>query len=333
MSITSDIVYENLTQHCSIVKQKSDREFLCRCCICGDSDTKSRATRLHFTKSTKGDKWIYHCFRCDVSGDFVGFISDREGISYKEAYKRLSNPKYDAKKIIERFKKVKKVEDIDYSTLDINLVSDCFSLEDKPEGITKQNYINTLNKFVKDRKIPEKLYIAHSGRYKGRIIIPVWDRDKLVYFQGRAISDAIEPKYLNPKVDKKGIIFNYHNFSPDKSIILCEGLIDAMMVDNNQGTSVLGTSVDKETIDNLIDLTDENIIIALDNDNAARKKINTMIEKEKNIPNKVKFFLMPDKYKDIKDLNELKVKEDINIYEFVLENSYSKLQTIIKLRL
>ncbi|MDI6758660.1 MAG: CHC2 zinc finger domain-containing protein [Candidatus Omnitrophota bacterium] len=40
--------------------------------------------------SFKGDKWLWHCFGCSAKGTVVDFVMKKEGLSFKEAYKKLS---------------------------------------------------------------------------------------------------------------------------------------------------------------------------------------------------------------------------------------------------
>jgi len=97
----------------------------------------------------------------------------------------------------------------------------------------------------------------------------------------------------------------------------------------NHGTCCLGAYISEEFIEKI---RDKKLIIALDNDEAGYRALRDFIDLNK-YSNSVKYFLMPDEFKKIKDLNELKITHfDINIVEFVLGNSYSKLQTEVKLK-
>jgi hypothetical protein len=174
------------------------------------------------------------------------------------------------------------------------------------------------------------LFVAYKGKFIGRIIIPIIEKDKIIYFQGRAIHEEMEPKYFNPSIYKQNIILNKNNFEKNKWIIAGEGLLDGFSV-KNQGTCILGKELTEEFLNELNKCTENGIILAMDNDEDGIKKLIEYIEK---FP-RLKFFIMPDEYIHLKDLNDLLKYININdMYEFVVENSFSntKAKYIIKLR-
>jgi hypothetical protein len=147
------------------------------------------------------------------------------------------------------------------------------------------------------------------------------------------MSDIIDPKYLNPVVDKSSIIMNRDKFDKSKFIILTEGIIDAWMVEENQGTSVLGAYFDDDFIEQVISMTDKGVILCFDNpliDTSGREVLTQFID-ESDYRHKVKYFL-PDR-KDFKDLNDLRSVYDGNIYDYVTKNSFGGLNVKVKLSL
>jgi 5S rRNA maturation endonuclease (ribonuclease M5) len=139
----------------------------------------------------------------------------------------------------------------------------------------------------------------------------------------------MEPKYLNPSVKKQSIILNRNNFDPNKSIVVTEGIMDAHMV-GPQGTSILGKELTQEFLDIISQYTNKDIIVVMDNDEDGLKKTHDYIEQFKN----VKYFIMPRKFNNIKDLNQLAVKHNINkseMYKLVCDNGYLPLKAKILL--
>ena len=175
------------------------------------------------------------------------------------------------------------------------------------------------------------MYIAYKGLYQGRVIIPILENGHIIYFQGRAVVD-IEPKYLNPVIEKTGVILNRMKFDKHKYIIITEGILDSLAL-GNQGTSCLGASVTDEFLEHVIPLTDKKVIIAMDNDEPGLTEMIRIIYESK-YSSELKYFLMPYKYKEVKDLNKLSVDYDqLDIYKLVTENSYSKFDTLVKLKM
>lgn len=66
----------------------------------------------------------------------------------------------------------------------------------------------------------------------GRVIIPYTHRDRLIYWQGRALTDTIQPRYYNPPVaDKEKLIFNYDElFDGSNNLYVTEGALDALSI-------------------------------------------------------------------------------------------------------
>jgi len=320
INVVTDFVYSI----CEGVKEsKNGEHFTARCPICGDSK-KSQVKRRFNLDYNKGQP-IFHCFNCGESGSFLQLYSKFNNISISEAIKQLYN--YDSEHLIQRLserKREKVIEDIDKETFDY-ILEDCIGPNDTIEGITMSLYQKSLQTFIQDRCIPDEyeVYIAYRGKYQGRYIIPIVDgNDDIIYFQGRASSSDIIPKYDNPTVAKSSIVFNEHRFQRDKYIIVTEGILDAMML-GTQGTTCLGTHITDDFIKRLLKLTDKGIIIALDNDKAGFQSLLKFIEKNK-YSSMVKYFRFPQKYK-YDDINKYVTKEkDKNAYDFVVNNKHSK---------
>lgn len=310
--------------------------YLIRCPICGDSKKNPNMKRCHINFHPPYNEWIYKCYNggCpQSSGTIITLYAFIHGVEWIEAKKFLTEAQYDPKKIKKRLKGLDKnvthfstkANTIDISTKDI-IFSD--SLEE--EGSFKDKAQRLLKSFIEERQIPKwlKCSIAVAGRYSSRIIIPVVEKGELVYFQGRTIYKEVDPKYLNPIVDKTGIIMNKGYFRRDKYIILAEGIIDGSMIEDRQGTSCLGAAPSDEMFRSLLSLTDKGVILALDNpnmDESGKNELQKIINSSK-YGKMIKYFIMPGT--EIKDLNQLKIeKTPENMYDFVVNNSFSHFKT------
>jgi DNA primase len=318
---------------------KNGTHFTGRCPLCGDS-AKSQSKK-RFNLDWNNGRPMFHCFNCGESGSFLDFYSQIEGISRGHAYKILYEhdvSQYDSKSIREKYAEERMEEIVEETFIFQDILSDCLAPGDKAGGYVTQKFQNYLLNFIKDRKIPKsiKIFVAYKGKYKGRIIIPIYDdKNNLTYFQGRAVNDSIKPKYLNPDLDKTTIIYNVSRFERDKFIIVTEGLLDAFMVPP-QGTASLGSSITEEFIKELLTKSDKGVILAFDNDVPGMKSMLKFIEDNK-YSNLVKYFLFPNKYSTDEDLNAL-VTNNVNIlandlYDMVVDNSHSRVATEAILRL
>lgn len=332
-------VEEILSEICESFVRKRNGGFNARCPICGDSKKSKRKRRLHIDWYQKYDSWVCTCYNggCSFrSGNIYSLYAEARCMSFDDARKYIDQDTYDTEQIKKRLSKSHNDNQVELSgktgTLDLGK-NDIIAHDAVVDDRIHKRYLKALKSFMTTRQINHPCFVAHDGKYKNRFIIPVYINDEMVYFQGRAISDITEPKYLNPEVDKSDIIMNSDKFDSSKYIIVTEGIIDAWMVENNQGTSVLGGYFDDDFIGKLFKMTDKGVILCFDNpyiDNAGMETL-TMFLKESDYKDKVKYFL-PNR-KDFKDLNDLRRIHEGSIYNYILDNSFSSLNIRVKLSL
>ncbi|MDE6665922.1 MAG: DNA primase [Ruminococcus sp.] len=126
--------------------------------------------------------------------------------------------------------------------------------------------------------------------FRKRVMFPISDlKGNIIGFGGRVLDDSV-PKYLNtaktPVFDKGSNLFsmNFAKNSDTKSIILCEGYMDVIAVNQagfENAVATLGTAITPEQA-RLISHYADHVIIAYDSDNAgqnaAQKAINHFSE-------------------------------------------------------
>jgi len=322
-------ITEMLYEKCEKVSANKNK-WNCRCPLCGDSTTKNNAKRFHVNYYPIYDTYMYKCYRCGESNNVYVLCSKLYDISYKEAKKFLDDKSFNPDNIKESIKKPHfNNEEKNINTqLDIDIKKETYDINDDPSTMVGKRFINKLKDFITRRKIKEKCFVAHDGRYKSRIIIPVINDNNLEYFQGRTLYDSIDPKYLNPYVEKTSIIYHKNVINDNKDIFITEGLIDAMSV-GNQCTSTLGADLSDDKLDILLNMTKKSIIYCADNDNAGFQSIKSILKKSK-YKKLLRFFFMPERYSHIKDMNKLIQEYDISdIENFIIENSFSYFHTKI----
>lgn len=124
--------------------------------------------------------------------------------------------------------------------------------------------------FCKKRKIPEeiwrKFYYVENGKYRNRIVIPFYRRNgSISFFQARSLDPNSEIKYLSSL--KKKEIYNMDFVDKSKPIIVLEGPIDSMFVENSIAT--VGISSSKE-INSMLGNSSLKVYYLYDNDKAGR---------------------------------------------------------------
>ncbi len=98
---------------------------------------------------------------------------------------------------------------------------------------------------LNNRDIMEAGIYYHAS--SGRVVIPVYDGETLVYWQARGF-DPEAPKYLNPSVvDRKALVANW--YGSDETLVLCEDWLSGYRVHRATGLqcySLLGTHLTDE---------------------------------------------------------------------------------------
>ena len=170
-------------------------------------------------------------------------------------------------------------------------------------------------------------YLATSGRYKNRLIIPFKNADgDMFYFQARTLKDE-QPKYLNPldsPVKPSHILYPFDE-SQD-SVVVCEGPIDALslQLQGVNATCTLGCSVSDTQISMLRDFSGD-IIVGYDNDTAGQKGLEKFerMRLEKRMPN-LHVCHPPTNAKDwnFAHIHDFDLKDHVENYSFKYDFDY-----------
>lgn len=88
------------------------------------------------------------------------------------------------------------------------------------------------NRGVTDAQIQKhKFYLGCKGKFRNRVIIPAYDHGELVHWVARSI-DGREPKYLTPANSNQSLwFFNWDNIKDKRSVVVVEGVFDALAVE------------------------------------------------------------------------------------------------------
>ena len=155
---------------------------------------------------------LWRCFKTGEVGNFLKLYAILEKCSYREAYEKFVFEDFMA-----GYKGRRPVEEFDPNQIDSDLdEADNFRIvEDHP--------------FVQSRGVGQfKFYVATSGKYRGRLIIPFINRNgKLFYFQGRALGNE-QPKYLNCKNLKSSQVLYPFDYGSQEPLYVTEGVFDCL---------------------------------------------------------------------------------------------------------
>ncbi|MDR2046023.1 MAG: DNA primase [Rickettsiales bacterium] len=249
--------------------------------------------------SVSNTKGLYYCFGCSASGDAFEFISQTEGLSFKEALERLASVTG-----VELPKNLSITKGDNKLFLALDLAANWFA--QKNQGVVdylKQRKIlpeiidkfkigyapsSGLKEYLNSSGIEDKILIDiglvnknfHDYFYD-RLIFPIYNiAGRVIGFGGRALSPEQQPKYLNSpesQLFKKrenlyGLNFALSEIRKKQHIFVVEGYMDTIALHQagiSNAVAPLGTAISAEQIKNLWRFAKE-ISICMDGDSAGR---------------------------------------------------------------
>lgn len=278
--------------------------------LCPFHDEKSPSFTVNDVKR------FYHCFGCGAHGDVIRFISDTQGLSYKDAAIKIAE---DNNIEIPRlsFAEEQEYHEFDRVQQLLKLAQDFFTRQLNEEVISYLKKRNLYKETVKEFGIG---YIANSALlesflyeqgfntielvksglfgkkedgklysvFNKRIMFPIKNIfNKVIAFGGRAMTDVM-PKYINSPetiLFKKSEIMFGQNLANkflyrDNYAILVEGYLDVIALHQagfKQAVASLGTAVTPTHLQQLWKCCNE-IIICLDGDNAGKRAADKIIK-------------------------------------------------------
>ena len=288
-----------------------------RCPICGDSKKHKNKARgyLYQVKTNTNFK----CHNCGASLSFNNFLKQIDTSLHKqyvmEKFKEgfaggrnfvVEEPKFEFKKPV--FKK----------KLDLPRATE----------------VPIAKEYLEKRKLdPSKFYFTYKfkewtntqkqtfdtiGRDESRIIIPMYDEDKiLIGFQGRSLGPN-SVKYITVMINEDAPkIYGLDQVDNEKPIYIIEGPFDATLVQN--GVAMCGSDLDIRSFGW------SNYIYVYDNEPRNREIVNRIA---KTIDRGDKVVIWPSSVEE-KDINDM-VLGGQNIMSVLESNTYSGLQAKVK---
>ena len=299
------------------------------CPTCREGSSWGKKRRLYFVPR----KNLVFCHNCGLSLNPCRWIQKVADMSYGEVLKENSqfsislNPAPQKATVTSEESAIKIPE----------LPEDAINLYDKDQvEFYKDNiYVKAALDVIRNRKLdiainkPKTLWLSLNDKiHKNRLIIPFYDfTGKIIHYQTRTIvSNKKMPKYLS-KISSEKSLFGVDQVSNDiPYLFITEGPLDAFFIEN--GVAVAGINESKGSFftdkqkNQLKAFPLHEIVWVLDNqliDNASRKKSAILAKAG------YKIFIWPEKFRAMKDLNEVAIKLDIKKIStrFILQNVYS----------
>ena len=288
-----------------------------RCPICGDSQKHKNKARGYFYQVKTNTN--FKCHNCGASSSFNNFLKQIDSTLHKQ---------YTMEKFKEGFAGGR------------NFVVDEPKLEFKKPvfrkklDLPKATEVPIAKEYLEKRKLdPSKFYFAYKfkewtntqkqtfdtiGRDESRIIIPMYDEDKiLIGFQGRSLGPN-SVKYITVMINEDAPkIYGLDQIDNEKPIFIIEGPFDATLVQN--AVAMCGSDLDIRSFGW------SDYIYVYDNEPRNREIVNRIA---KTIDRGDKVVIWPTSVEE-KDINDM-VLGGQNIMSVLESNTYSGLQAKVK---
>lgn len=250
------------------------------------------------------DTGLWQCFKSGERGNFLKLFSQLENITYRVAYQKF---------LVDEFfqqDENKVSEDVDNPEYSQEQIKDCFADFKKVDVTNVTSELNSkaimalIERGILDRN---DFYVAETGFYKGRLIIPYRNKDKVFYFQGRTLSNQ-QPKYLNFKGMKSSVVLYPFDYGSTNPLYVCEGAIDAISLQmlGLNATTTISCHVSLAQIEQL-KYYQGKIVVAYDNDRAGHDGLRAFDLRRRRARMKPISYCFPAV--GFKDWNEMFVKD------------------------
>lgn len=211
------------------------------------------------------EKGVLNCFRCGYRGALsklaakLGIIVSRPPAEWGKAVR---------KGFMGHGKSV--VDDSYDNTLELEYPCD---VERIVPGMPAQQYL--VDRGVTQEMIDYYQIVQGTGRWSHRIFVPTLHEDDVVYWVARTIDPDVQPKYMTPMdIDKRYYLYNFHRAKAFSSVVITEGVFDAIAVGAN-AVSLFGKTASKEQREMLAAANFDSYVVCLDSD--AQKEANNLM--------------------------------------------------------
>lgn len=292
---------ESLIRQYVILGKKSPHGYeIVKCLVC--SDYKERGG-FKF----ENDSCFYSCFNCGIK---CGHDSskDKHKISkkFKETLLSFGLPEDDITRIIsfnffkEQKTKVEKIETgLEFPSKEIKLPNKSVLVSSNKSDWCEvaKHYIESRNLNINDLE----WYVTDEVSYAGRLLIPYFFRNKIIYWQGRSMDESISPRYKNPSVEKNNIFFNMDELYryTNEPLFVTEGPLDSLSIGKN-AVSILGSTLSEFKLQELKKVATKRKVIFVIDKNLNGLKLGNEILKD----NEDKEFYITTFPQNIEDSND-----------------------------
>ncbi|MFQ3610044.1 MAG: DNA primase [Fimbriimonadales bacterium] len=249
----------------------------------------------------------FHCFGCGASGDVFEFLMRIEGLSFREAFRRLAEkagialqPEHEPREATDTLERLRKImfsahffyrqclqrtPHAQAYLAERGLTPETieqFALGYAPDGW--EHLVRFLQRHQIDLNEARQLGLVDEGRngyydrFRNRIVFPIHDSSGRVIALGARTLGDDEPKYLNspetPLFEKRNTLYGFHlargAILRQRAVLIVEGYLDLIMLHQygfEHSVATLGTAFTEEHAQKLKRLIDRAYLV-FDSDSA-----------------------------------------------------------------
>ena len=298
-TILDKYINEALRRCEGVVEYKKQVNF--RCNVCGDSSKSTNKKRAYILKNR--EVWVFYCHNCLASMSAKKWLEKYFNDLFKVYIKESCYSKYVPRlnEINVELKKKSLPQSKPYNEKDD--IKWFYSINStKPEA---QFLIKKAIEFCEKRFIPKYVYdwwfVATDGRYRNRLVITFRDKEGKIYsYQCRTLVGA-EPKYIT-KISPELNVYNYYLVDTERPVIVIEGPIDTIFVENSIATTGRGKMQDEKLA------IYKHKYFLLDNDGAGKQTALKLLKDGQYVFIWNRFIDAFPEFKGCKDMNDCIVK-------------------------
>jgi len=269
------------------------------------------------------DKGVFTDFKTSVSGGVERLIADYLDIPTSQVSKHLIE-EYSLRNEDDTLQFLQ--EEIEESKNELVLPKGLKYFSEVKDGIIRNKAYRYLEKRKISKEIIDELGYIYSGDsdFNERIFIPFYESGKLVYFLARDFTGNNKVRYKNPSgINSKEFVYNVDNIKEE--VVICEGIIDALSLDNQIAVPLMSADIGKIQVVKILDKEPKRVIIVPDNDETGARTLAKNIAliyeyKPPSVKIELRVFRLP---KDCKDLNDMKINTGKNFVSFDECEEYS----------
>ena len=219
-----------------------------KCKICNDY-------RIRAAFKFEGDGVVFNCFNCPIAAGFDPTEHTKFSEKMTKVLEAFSIPEADFKELMfTAFTlKTNNQKASDEAEPKVKIVYNDLDLPKffRPLSTTGEGdiYDEIACEYLLDRGMDPASYpfmiadkklspITQYINWKGRLIIPYYRNDDLIFYQGRDMLDTDRTKYLSPKDSRDAVFYGYDEIyaNTDKPLYIHEGFFDAFMLKDSIAT-------------------------------------------------------------------------------------------------